>query len=609
MVLEKEILPFYDWLFLTLQGPGALLLFLVIVAGLTVASLFLAYLRCAILYGPQEGFYAVAKSLASAIGDDLPRLSLGRTWAIARLAVQEALRRWVLVVFVVFALILFFAGWFLDRESDHPVRLYLSIVLTGTEFLILILAAILCTFSIPNDVKYKTIYTVVTKPVRAGEIVLGRIIGFCLINTAILIMMGVVSYGFVVRGLSHRHTISAEAAEKVAATGQDGGGWRGRTSYDAFHRHPFTVGADGQGLTEYTMDHRHAVRTVGAGDQAEFELGPPLDALTAKVPIYGKLRFIDRAGREGKGISVGKEWTYRQYIEGGSLAAAVWTFQGLAAQDYPDGLPLEMNLSVFRTYKADIVTPIGGKIRVKNPSTGLTSEPRPFDAQEYVVSSVLVPRQLKALGKDGTLSDADLFGQFLDESGKIEVWIECADRSQYFGMAQPDVYVRGRDRSFVLNFAKGYLGIWLQMVIVTSFGVALSTFLSGPVALFATLIVYLVGLFKDFLMGVATGTEPGGGPAEAALRLLTQKNIITDLDVNPVVDRVIPGFDTVMKPLIWIVARILPDFSHFNTSAYVAYGYNISANLMAQHCLVTLVFVLVLTVYGYFFLKSREIAA
>ena len=37
-------------------------------------------------------------------------------------------------------------------------------------------------FSLPADIKTKTIYTVVTKPVRPGEIVLGRIVGFSLVG-------------------------------------------------------------------------------------------------------------------------------------------------------------------------------------------------------------------------------------------------------------------------------------------------------------------------------------------------------------------------------------------------------------------------------------------
>ena len=44
----------------------------------------------AILLGPGEGFYAVAKAIATAVTSDFPNTTLGRIWAMARLAMQEA---------------------------------------------------------------------------------------------------------------------------------------------------------------------------------------------------------------------------------------------------------------------------------------------------------------------------------------------------------------------------------------------------------------------------------------------------------------------------------------------------------------------------------------
>lgn len=608
MVLEKEILPLYDWLFLTLRGPGALILFLAVVAGLTVASLIMAYLRCVILYGPGEGFYAVAKAMSVGLSQDLPKLSFRRTWAVGRLTIQESIRRWVLAAFVVFAVILLFAGWFLDVKSDHPVRIYLNFVLTATELMILILAGVLCTFSIPNDIKTKTIYTIVTKPVRASEIVLGRILGFCAVNTAILVMMGVVSYGFVTRGLDHKHTISPEAMEQVTAKGPNAGGWKGRTSSDSFHFHEVTLDAKGEGQTDTRLDHQHAVTMTGEGDQRKFVLGPPDGELRARVPIYGKLEFVDRAGNPREGISVGKEWTYRQYIEGGSLSAGAWTFSDVTPERFPDGLPIEMNISIFRTYKGDIVSGVSGTLTLRNPDSKMRSEELTITPSEFTAFSYHVPRKLRAQTKEGTLEDVDIFDKLVSQDGKVEIWLQCSEHSQYYGMAQPDLYLRGKDGSFILNFAKSYVGIWLQMIIITCFGVMFSTFLSGPVAMFATLIVYLIGMFKTFIIGVASGTLPGGGPLESLIRLLTQKNIVIGLDMGPVVDRAVPIIDKVLMFFVWVAAEIFPDYRSFNTSRFVAYGYNIDGNLLSQHCLITVAFVLVLSVYGYFFLKSREIA-
>ncbi len=615
MVLEKEILSMFEWLLPSVDRMGALLVFALVVVGLIVVSLFLAYLRMAVLLGPAEGFYAVAKAIAKAVSDDFPNTSLRRIVAMARLAVQESLRRRVLVAFALFALIFLFAGWFLDPESDHPARLYLSFVLTATEMLFLILAVLLSAFSLPNDIKNKTIYTVITKPVRAGEIVLGRILGFSVIGTVLLVLMGLVSYGFVRRNLSHRHVILSQDVEQI--TNEDGKtvGWKGETplASDAIageraHRHEFSIGINGLGQTDATKDHYHAIEKVGEGEDATYSVGSQQGALVAKVPVYGKLRFIDNTGREGQGISVGKEWPYRKYIEGGSLAAAVWTFEGTTEDQFPEHLPLEMTISVFRTYKGDIVSGVLGAIIVKNPTTGLRSESIQFTAKEFATYAHNLPRKMKAVRADGTLFDCDLFEDLVDENGNVEIWIQCLEPSQYFGMAAPDVYMRAEDGVFFWNFIKAHISIWLQMVIVVCFGVTLSTFLSGSVTMFATFVVYIAGLFREFIMNVATGEQVGGGPLESLVRIITQKNVSIDLDINPVIDWLVPAIDTVLMALMWVAARVLPDFRGFNTSRFVADGFNINGNLMAQQCLTAMVFVLVLSVFGYFFLKSREVA-
>ncbi|MCP4817172.1 MAG: hypothetical protein GY888_32050, partial [Planctomycetaceae bacterium] len=49
--------------------------------------------------------------------------------------------------------------------------------------------------------------------------------------------------------------------------------------------------------------------------------------------------------------------------------------------------------------------------------------------------------------------------------------------------------------------------------------------------------------------------------------------------------------------------------SEFNTVDKVAYGFNIDNGLVARHCLITLAYFFVISVIGYFILKTRELAA
>ena len=612
MVLEdKEITPFLEWL------PGGLLLLGSVLLILVVGGIFLGYLVSVMRYGPAVAVARVTESISTAI-KELLEMSPRRVLAMTTLAFREAIRRKVLVVFGVFMAVLLFAGWFLDSGADHPARLYLSFVLTATNYLIMMLAVFLSTFSLPNDVKTKTIYTVVTKPVRPWEIILGRILGFVGIGTLLLAIMGVFSYVFVVRGLSHSHSIDRVSEVEL----EDGRKIReGLTTLDNRHRHEVVVTEDGVRI-EANHDHSHGVFTKNnAQSNDDVDLGPGEGDLQARVPKYGRLRFLDRDGKlVDKGVNVGNEWSYRSYIEGGTLATAIWTFEGLKKRDFTDGVPLEMIIRVFRTYKGEIERGISGTIQVvesvdtkpgeipKDIKQRNRYEIKGFTAREFTADQFVIPFKGKGY-KDGRLvPEMLLFEDLVSDDGKLEIWVQCSERAQYYGVAQGDVYIRSADGYFASNFLKGFLGIWFQMVIVTSFAVMFSTFLNGAVAMLATVAAICLGYFANFVMGIFTGEVEGGGPSESMVRMFTQKNVI--LDLEPGVTRsVIKGFDFVTTMIMAGICTLLPDYGGFNTSDFVAYGFDIQNSIVLRHFLTTIAYVVVLTTVGYFFLKTREIAA
>lgn len=606
MVLEdKQISTFAEWI----AGGSGLLL--VVLLTLLAAGLFIGYLVAALRYGPGVAIARVASTIGTAI-KELFEVSPRRVGAMTTLAFREAIRRKVLVVFGVFLAVLLFAGWFLDPGADHPARLYLSFVLTATNYLIVMLAVFLSTFSLPNDVKNKTIYTVVTKPVRPWEIVLGRILGFTAIGTILLAVMCLVSYFFVVRGLSHEHLVDKLNPTDIESVEE------GQTTRDNRHRHDLTKTAEGYRI-EANHDHTHPIEVDSNG---EVSFGQGVGNLQARVPKYGKLRFLDRDGKlVDKGVNVGNEWAYRSYVEGGTPAAAIWTFEGLKQTDFKDGIPLEMLIRVFRTYKGDIERGIFGKIQIVEPADTQPGEtPKRienrnryeqtlFTAREFTTDTHVIPFKAKGTKPNGEeVDEMLLFQDLVSEDGKLEVWIQCGERAQYFGMAQGDVYIRSADGFFWANFLKGFLGIWFQMVIVTAFAVMFSTFLNGAVSMLATVAAICLGYFANFVMGLYTGDVEGGGPTEAMVRMFTQKNVIIPLE-DGVTTQVIKGFDFVTTMVMAGICTLLPDYGGFNTSDYVAYGFDIQNSLVLRHFIITLIYVTVLTTVGYFFLKTREIAA
>ena len=206
----------------------------------------------------------------------------------------------------------------------------------------LLLALFLSSLSLPADIKNRTLHTIVTKPVRASEVVLGRIVGFVVVTTCLLVVMGAISYGFVERGLAHTHQLTADDLQPVeSAVPGRAAGLQGYTSRVNQHRHKVYIDSAGKGQVEMEQGHRHELIVHKQDGKVTYEIGPAEGMLMARVPIYGKLAFRDRTGKStDKGINVGDEWSYRGYIEGGGLAAAVWTFQADHAGEVSQRLAL-----------------------------------------------------------------------------------------------------------------------------------------------------------------------------------------------------------------------------------------------------------------------------
>ncbi len=606
MVLEQEIPAFATWI-----GP-AILWFLFAASLLAVAGAAATWLVQSVLYGPLTAGDRVYRGTLSGLGDFLS-LSPRRVFALARLAMQEAVRRNVLVVLALFAGIVLFAGWFLDPESVNPGRLYLGFILGATNLLACLVVLVLAVFSLPADIKAKSIQTVTTKPVRPAEIVAGRMIGFAAVGTAILVVMGVAGWAFVVRSVDHGHV--AEIADLVEVRTEDGvlTGYEGRTSLDRGHRHRFTLDADGVGFTDFEQGHRHSVTMTGDG--TSLVIGAPEGMLEARRPLRGSLRFLDREGKPSeKGINVGAEWSYRQYIEGGTLGSAVWTFSGITEEQFPDGLPLEMLVRVFRTYKGEIEKGIAGSVRVRNPQNLMQSDPFYFTANEFTIDSLLIPLNVNTTTTDGGTRQIGLY-ESLVANGQVEIILQCLEPAQYYGVAQADFYLRAGSGSFALNYAKCCFGIWMTMLVVTAMGVSLSTFLAGPIALLASLMVILIGQFREFVerlfVSQVTGDTtiaPGGGPIESLYRIATQMSITVDMEQTPVV-AAMKTIDTFLLAPMRLGAGLFPSLANLDTSNFVASGFDIPADLVAQQAVQTAGYVLVMFVLGAFFLRSREVAS
>ena len=373
--------------------------------------------------------------------------------------------------------------------------------------------------------------------------------------------------------------------------------------------------------------HTHSVSIEGEGESARISLGPAFGYFRARVPIYAEnLTFYDRQGNlKEKGLNVGKEWGYRGYVDGGnamtrtSLSKAKFQFENFKESEFSgaDILPLEMTLGVFRTYKGDIEKRVTGGLQFESvPDEELgnkfVSDVIDFETNKYAVQ--ILPISRKVLGKivsaDGKLIDEgeyDLFNDFAGANGKLELSLFCRDFNQYLGVAKADLYFRANDQVYWWNFTKGYIGIWCQMMIIISMGVAFSTFLSAPITMLGTIVMIIIGFFTTFIRDMTTITHEGGGPIESLIRVVTQKNMINALDTG-ITTTIVEQTDKLIIQSLSAMTYLAPNFAQLNFSEFLTYGYAIDSDRILAAITITIAFCIGLTVLGYFALKTREIA-
>ncbi len=649
---------------------GAVATFLYIALGCLVIGVLFGYIVSVIRHGPFEAFFVTANTLFQAV-PDLLHTSPRRVIALARLAVKEAFRRKVVISAMgIFAVALLFGGWFFNSGSEHPERTYIGIVSWGSQLLILMMGLLIGSFSLPDDIKNKTIYTVVTKPVRPTEIILGRILGFAGLSTVLLLIMATVCLMFVSRGLSHRHLVAGESqtlaelqkVDPAVDTKIDGRRVPANTAYLGMttnvnnHHHRVRVirevvasgepeptdlsnvvkieesagkktylrlAVDSEGGHTHSIAPRPAAGKIQA--DAELAIGPATGFFRARVPIYASsLIFTQRNGdTDTKGIVTGDEWTYRGYVEGGaSLAKATFEFRQIVPAKFSqlDPIHMEMMLGVFRSYKGDISKRILASVYFESVLDPLAdsqikyqSDPVTFETIEFDLQSLSFPRKMlgRVLDENGNIirkGEALDFFEDLAGNGQVRVILRCEDRDQYLGVSRADVYFRAGERSYGLNFFKGFFGIWLQMLIVVTLAVTLTTFLNMSVTMFGTFLVIILGFVTEFIRDLLKPDADGGGPLESFIRLVTQANMQTPLQegfLNSAMQLVDKGLLRVLNAMTYVV----PDFSRLDFSKFIQFGYWIDTDRLLIATCLAFSFCIGLIVFGYFNLKTREIAA
>jgi ABC-type transport system involved in multi-copper enzyme maturation permease subunit len=551
---------------------------------------------------------------------DLLKVRGRRLWALANLAFKEAIRSRVFYVFLVFFLpFVLPVNWFMTLKPEDELRTSVRVTAFLMEALVLVSAALLSSFSIPNDIKNQNMYTVVTKPVERFEIALGRFIGYSILLTAAMAAMVAANLAFIAFSnidekakeetfkarVPHRGTLSF-----AARTGAKEGTNVGRE----FDYRKYIPGAP---ITSeraiWAFADVPAGLTVGDKQAVACEFSFDIFRLTKGEENRGvnvNIRVVSWQAEQAPPVERGVgTWRWADEKRGREYLTDAATQLALTKE-------LEQAKEVGGEQWAKLHDAVQAKLARAVPGTddwgkvNELAEKHGFyeysskEVYDFHPDSIPVPVGLFANARGGD-PGADKEG---NRKPRVQVYVQCTSGGQMLGMADADLYILEGTQPFEVNFVKAAVGLWCRVLIVVALAVSLSTYLVGIITLLGTAFVYICAYFAEHIKDVAEGTSTGGGPFQALHRSLTAQTATAPIDQS-VAGKTAIGLDT---PAAWAFRQMLtviPDVEAFTWTNYLKEGFNVSGEYLVMNVVVMVGYVLPWMVLSYYLLRNREVAA
>lgn len=429
---------------------------------------------------------------------------MGRIWAVCRITIAEAIRMKLAIAFF-----LLVAAWLVvvlfeargDSTLSGRLQMIVSYSLSLTSVLLCVMTLLLSTRSMTAQIASREIQTVTVKPIDRWQILVGKFLGIVLLNAVMLTVAGGAVYGVASYLRTNLEPINDKDASDI-----DTQLWTARRSAvpplpdvsDKLQERLSELQrleARGEDIGPYSprMIEQALVqqaRTVSPGQSHTFVMTGLQKPLDENVRL--SLRFKYESGGTSSPATVTMPWgetlqlqaetIYGQWIIGPyrSDRSRVFTWQGAKKTRTAHAIPLPE----FEPDKCPI-------------------EP---DGTLQVTFVNLDPRGISA--------------QFPIEDG-IEVLYDAG--------------------SFEANFVRTVLILLMRIMFLAAFGLALSTFLSFPVAAMAGLFVYFLSFSRNFLIESI-------GLTSSLRKLSTWEQLLFSLSQDFSLDKLIGSIAIMLAP-------------------------------------------------------------
>ncbi|MHC4240706.1 MAG: ABC transporter permease, partial [Planctomycetota bacterium] len=363
----------------------------------------------------------------------------------------QALRMKIAAVFILLLIILLpVMGFSMTGDGTLKGRLqtFVSYGLSLTSFLLCLLTIVVSIYSLTSDIVQRQIYTVLTKPIRRFQLLLGKLLGVILLDAALLGLFSAIIYTITVYT---PRFFDASDAEVTRAENEF-----------------FTARAS---ISPPEVDITREVEET----YERLKRGGQLDELSRKFSREEILAQIaSRKRLEKRAAAVGHELT--------------WEFEDIE--------PLDPNQSLFVRFKYDVsVNPpdlqvygkwMVGDIRQAKYGTVFETPIYEFDRKDLIRTSHEIEVPADAVAEDGYLA--------------VVFWNVPLNNTVVIFPLKGGLEVLFKADSFTGNFVRAVILILFRLVFLAVIGILASTFVSFPVALLLCLVLFLTASFSGFVL-------------------------------------------------------------------------------------------------------------
>ena len=373
-------------------------------------------------------------------------------WAVAINTLRQALRMKIAVVFTLLLLIFLPAFGYTvsgDGTLTGKLQTFISYGLSLVSLLLCLLTIVASVYTLSNDLTEKQIFTVLTKPLRRYQLLLGKLFGILMLDFILMIVFGAIIY--IIAVSMPKFSESTEFEKFVA----DNAFFTARASLKP--KEP-DVTKEVKALFERRRKNGQLPQAVLENPEAQRNY---LKRLTKQVKL-----------------------SKRSVPTGGAI---LWQFEKVK--------PLSEDDKLFIRFKYDVS---------RNPhDLQVTGQWFVGDNRQYGRDIKTHYENIERRDVIRTPQEIAVSADVIAEDGYLAVAFRNDPRANDTVVIFPPVdglEVLYKADSFTANFIKALIMIYLRLVFLSCLGILSATFLSFPIAILLCLLVFSTGSISGFII-------------------------------------------------------------------------------------------------------------